>query len=139
MSSDYLLISARLRSHANGGSRADAGCLGALITRIMDDTISGKIAKQVFETMWREGGSADEIIAREGLQQVSDSGELAAMVEQVIADNSDQVQQYLAADDGKRKKLLGFFVGQIMKASRGQANPQMINQLLRQKLEAGGA
>lgn len=110
--------------------------LGALITRIMDKTISGKIAKQVFEFMWTEGGSADAIIAREGLQQVSDSGELESMVDQVIADNSDQVQQYLAADDGKRKKLLGFFVGQIMKLSRGQANPQMINELLRQKLGA---
>jgi aspartyl-tRNA(Asn)/glutamyl-tRNA(Gln) amidotransferase subunit B len=113
--------------------------LGALIARIMDNTISGKIAKQVFETMWAESGSADTIIAREGLQQVSDSGELEAMVDQVITDNSDQVQQYLAADDGKRKKLLGFFVGQIMKASRGQANPQMINQLLHQKLGADSA
>jgi aspartyl-tRNA(Asn)/glutamyl-tRNA(Gln) amidotransferase subunit B len=116
-----------------------ASDLGALITRIMDNTISGKIAKQVFETMWTEGGSADAIIARESLQQVSDSGELAAMVDQVIAANSEQVQQYLAADDGKRKKLLGFFVGQIMKASRGQANPQMINELLRQKLDADKA
>lgn len=110
--------------------------LGLLISRIIDTSISGKIAKQVFEILWREGGSADAVIADQGLQQVSDSGALETMVSQVIAANPAQVAQYLAADEGKRKKLLGFFVGQIMQASRGQANPQMINQLLLQALAA---
>ena len=110
--------------------------LGVLIQRIKDGTISGKIAKQVFETLWNEGGGVDGIIEAQGLKQVSDSGALETMVDEVISANPDQVSQYLAADDGKRKKLLGFFVGQIMKASKGQANPQMINELLRQKLDA---
>ena len=101
----------------------------------MDNTISGKIAKQVFETLWREGGSPDQIIEQQGLVQVSDAGELEAMVAEVVANNSAQVEQYLAADEGKRKKLLGFFVGQIMKASKGKANPQQVNQLLAQKLK----
>ena len=108
--------------------------LAGLISRILDNSISGKIAKQVFEAMWHGEGDADEIIAARGLQQVSDSGALEAMVDDVIANNSAQVEQYLAADDGKRKKLLGFFVGQIMKASKGQANPKMINELLTKKL-----
>ncbi len=112
--------------------------LGGLIMRIIDQTISGKIAKQVFETMWTQGDSADAIIEQKGLKQVSDSGALETMVAEVIANNPAQVEQYLAADVGKRKKLLGFFVGQIMKASQGQANPQMINQLLREKLNAEG-
>jgi len=109
--------------------------LGALIRRILDKSISGKIAKQVFEAMWRGEGSADEVIAAQGLQQVSDSGELAAMVDEIIAANPDQVQQYLAADQGRRKKLVGFFVGQVMKLSKGQANPQMVNELLAKKLK----
>jgi aspartyl-tRNA(Asn)/glutamyl-tRNA(Gln) amidotransferase subunit B len=108
--------------------------LSALIERIVDNSISGKIAKQVFEAMWEGEGSADEIIEARGLKQVSDSGELEAMVDDIIAANSAQVEQYLAADDAKRKKLLGFFVGQIMKVSKGQANPQMVNKLLNAKL-----
>ena len=111
-----------------------AANLGRLIRRILDNSISGKIAKQVFEAMWRGEGSADEIIAARGLKQVSDSGALEAMVDEVISDNAVQVQQYLAADEAKRKKLVGFFVGQVMKLSKGQANPQMVNQLLAKKL-----
>jgi aspartyl-tRNA(Asn)/glutamyl-tRNA(Gln) amidotransferase subunit B len=84
--------------------------------------------------MWEGEGSADEIIEARGLKQVSDSGELEAMVDNIIAANGAQVEQYLAADDAKRKKLLGFFVGQIMKVSKGQANPQMVNKLLNEKL-----
>ena len=79
-------------------------------------------------------GSADEIIEARDLRQVSDSGALEAMVDEVIAANPAQVQQYLAADVSKRKKLVGFFVGQVMKVSKGQANPQMVNQLLAKKL-----
>jgi aspartyl-tRNA(Asn)/glutamyl-tRNA(Gln) amidotransferase subunit B len=109
--------------------------LGGLIQRIRDNTISGKIAKQVFEGLWNgEADSADSYIEAKGLKQVSDTGALAAMVDEIIAANPDQVEQYRAADDGKRKKLIGFFVGQIMKVSKGQANPGMVNKLLNEKL-----
>ena len=109
--------------------------LSGLIIRIHDGTLSSKLAKQVFEALWNDEGDADGIIAARGLKQVSDSGALEAMIDDVIANNPDQVAQYLAADEGKRKKLSGFFVGQIMKASKGQANPQMLNELLLKKLE----
>ncbi|MBA6413010.1 Asp-tRNA(Asn)/Glu-tRNA(Gln) amidotransferase subunit GatB [Parahaliea sp. F7430] len=108
--------------------------LAQLIQRILDNSISGKIAKQVFDAMWSGEGDADSIIEARGLKQVSDSGALEAMVDSVIADNQAQVEQYLAADENKRKKLVGFFVGQVMKLSKGQANPQMVNQLLAKKL-----
>jgi len=117
-----------------GESPVSAAALGALIARILDNSISGKIAKQVFEAMWQGEGSADEIIEARGLKQVSDSGEIEAMVDQVIAANAGQVEQFLAADEDRRKKLVGFFVGQVMKLSKGQANPQMVNQLLAKKL-----
>ena len=116
-------------------SPVSAEQLGGLIQRIRDNTISGKIAKQVFEALWNgEGDCADAVIESKGLKQVSDSGALEAMIDEVIAANPAQVEQYRAADDGKRKKLIGFFVGQIMKASKGQANPGMVNQLLGKKL-----
>jgi aspartyl-tRNA(Asn)/glutamyl-tRNA(Gln) amidotransferase subunit B len=111
-----------------------AADLGGLISRILDNSISGKIAKQVFESMWQGEGSADAIIASKGLQQVSDTGALEAIVDDVLGGNAAQVQQYLEADDAKRKKLVGFFVGQVMKLSKGQANPQMVNDLLAKKL-----
>ncbi|QFU74934.1 Asp-tRNA(Asn)/Glu-tRNA(Gln) amidotransferase subunit GatB [Halioglobus maricola] len=112
-----------------------AAALGGLINRILDNTISGKIAKQVFEAMWNGEGTADEVIDAKGLKQVSDSGAIEAMVDEVIANSAAQVEQYLAADDAKRKKLVGYFVGQVMKASKGQANPGMVNKLLAQKLK----
>ena len=115
-------------------SPVSAEALAGLITRILDNSISGKIAKQVFEAMWQGEGSADEVIAARGLQQVSDSGELESMVDEVIAGSAAQVEQYLAADEGKRKKLVGYFVGQVMKLSKGQANPKMVNELLAKKL-----
>ncbi len=116
-------------------SPVSAEQLGGLIVRIRDNSISGKIAKQVFEALWNgDGQSADEVIEAKGLKQVSDTGALEAMVDEVIAANPAQVEQFRAADDGKRKKLIGFFVGQIMKASKGQANPGMVNQLLNKKL-----
>ncbi|MDG1944750.1 MAG: Asp-tRNA(Asn)/Glu-tRNA(Gln) amidotransferase subunit GatB [Halioglobus sp.] len=108
--------------------------LAGLITRILDNSISGKIAKQVFEAMWQGEGSADEIIAAKGLQQVSDSGALETIVDDVLGANADQVKQYLEADEAKRKKLVGFFVGQVMKLSKGQANPKIVNELLVKKL-----
>ena len=115
-------------------SPVDATQLGQLIVRIKDNTISGKTAKQVFDAMWIGEGSADEIIEAKGLKQVSDSGALEALVDEVINANMDQVEQFRSADDKKRKKMTGFFVGQIMKASKGQANPGMVNQILMKKL-----
>jgi aspartyl-tRNA(Asn)/glutamyl-tRNA(Gln) amidotransferase subunit B len=118
-------------------SPVSASQLGGLIQRIVDNTISGKIAKQVFEALWNgEGDSADAIIDSKGLKQVSDTGALGAMVDDVLAANPDQVEQFRGADEGKRKKMLGFFVGQIMKASKGQANPGVINKLLNEKLDS---
>ena len=110
--------------------------LAGLVKRVADNTLSSKLAKQVFEGLWQGEGSADDIIESRGLKQVSDSGALESMVDEVIANNPAQVEQYRAADDGKRKKLSGFFVGQIMKASKGQANPQMLNELLSRKLDS---
>jgi len=112
----------------------DAEALAGLIQRVADNTLSSKLAKQVFEGLWAGEGSADDIIKSRGLEQVSDTGALEQMIDDVIAANPEQVAQYLAADDNKRKKLIGFFVGQIMKASKGQANPQMVNELLLTKL-----
>ena len=108
--------------------------LAALITRIDDGTLSSKMAKVVFEGLWSGESNVDHIIESKGLKQVSDSGALDAIVDELIANNPAQVDQYRAADEGKQKKLIGFFVGQAMKASKGQANPQMLNQLLQQKL-----
>jgi aspartyl-tRNA(Asn)/glutamyl-tRNA(Gln) amidotransferase subunit B len=108
--------------------------LEALITRIDDGTLSSKMAKVVFEGLWSGESDVDQIIESKGLKQVSDSGALEAIVDELIANNPAQVDQYRAADEGKQKKLIGFFVGQAMKASKGQANPQMLNQLLKQKL-----
>jgi aspartyl-tRNA(Asn)/glutamyl-tRNA(Gln) amidotransferase subunit B len=130
-----LLAALNAADIAIAASPVSAAQLAGLIDRIKDQTISGKIAKQVFEGMWQGEGDADAIIAARGLKQVSDSGALEAMVLEVISANPDQVAQYRAADPDKRKKLSGFFVGQIMKASKGQANPQMVNALLISKLE----
>ena len=104
--------------------------LAGILARIDDNTISGKIAKTVFEEIWRTGKTADQIIAEKGLKQVTDSGSIEPLVDRVIADNPDQVAEYRAGKD----KLLGFFVGQVMKASKGKANPGMVNQLLKKKL-----
>ena len=113
-----------------------AEALGGLIARIEDGTLSSKLAKQVFEAMWAGEGSADAIIEARGMKQVSDSGALEAMIDEVIAAHPDQVAQYRTADDTRRKKLSGFFVGQVMKLSKGQANPQLLNELLLRKLDA---
>ena len=109
--------------------------LGVLIQRIIDGTISGKIAKTVFEAMWSGEGSPDTIIDARGLRQVSDTGLIEQMVDETLAANQEQVDKYRAAPEDKRKKLFGFFVGQVMKASKGQANPQQVNHLLQQKLD----
>jgi aspartyl-tRNA(Asn)/glutamyl-tRNA(Gln) amidotransferase subunit B len=109
--------------------------IGKLITRIKDGTISGKIAKQVFETLWDSPQDPDLIIESQGLKQVSDSGAIEQMVDQVLADNPDQVASYLGAPQERRPKMLGFFVGQVMKLSKGQANPQEVNRILNEKLK----
>jgi len=106
--------------------------LAGLLTRIHDNTISGKIAKQVFEAMWAGEGTADEIIDAKGLKQITDSSAIEAVVEEVIAANPGQVAEYKAGKD----KLIGFFVGQVMQATKGQANPGQVNQILKQKLKA---
>lgn len=109
--------------------------LGGLVLRILDNTISGKIAKQVFQALLNgEGSSADDIIERQGLKQETDTGAIEAVINQVITDNAAQVEQYRAADESKQAKLFGFFVGQAMKASRGKANPAIVNELLKAKL-----
>jgi len=108
--------------------------LGCMLRRIVDNTISGKIAKQVFEAMWAGEGSADQIIEARGLKQITDSGAIEAVVDGVLAANPDQVANYRNADEKKRPKMLGFFVGQVMKQSKGKANPQQVNELLLKKL-----
>lgn len=118
-----------------GGSPITPYMLAGLIKRIVDNTISGKIAKQVFEAMWNGEGDADEIIEKRGLKQVSDAGAIEKIVADIVAANPEQVELYRAADENKRKKLLGFFVGQIMKASKGQANPSVVNEILLKTLE----
>jgi len=110
--------------------------LAGLIARIVDNTISSKIAKQVFEAMAKGEGDADAVIGKRGLKQVSDTGAIEKMVDEVIAASAAQVENYRNADEAKRPKMMGYFVGQIMKASRGQANPQLINEILKEKLDA---
>ena len=105
--------------------------LGALISRIKDDTISSKIAKTVFEALWQKEGTVDEIIEARGLRQMSEPGELTAIVDDIIAGNPEQVAQFRAGKD----KVLGFFVGQVMKATQGKANPKQVNELLRERLQ----
>jgi aspartyl-tRNA(Asn)/glutamyl-tRNA(Gln) amidotransferase subunit B len=106
--------------------------LCGILERIADNTISGKIGKQVFDLMWENGKDADTIIEEQGLKQVTDTGAIEAMVDEVIAANPAQAQEFRECKD----KLLGFFVGQVMKASRGKANPAMVNDLLREKLRS---
>ncbi len=115
-------------------SPVSAEQLGGLLKRIADNTISGKIAKQIFEELWNNGGDTDAIIESKGLKQETDTGAIEAIVDQVIAGSPDQVTQYQAADEHKRKKLIGYFVGQTMKLSKGKANPQLVNEVLAKKL-----
>ncbi len=113
-----------------GDSPVTAQMLGGLLKRIGDETISGKIAKDVFEAMWNGEGDADSIIETKGLRQITDTGAIEALIDEVIAANPAQVEQFKAG----KEKVLGFFVGQIMKATGGKANPGQVNQLLRKKL-----
>ena len=106
--------------------------LGTLLKRIHDETITGKIAKSIFELLWTKGGSVDGIIESEGLRQLDNTRELEGVVSQIISDFPDQVGQFR---EGK-EKILGFFVGQVMKATNGKANPKQVNEILRRELRA---
>ena len=111
-------------------SPVSAAALAGLLDRIKDNTISGKIAKEVFDAMWAGEGTADEIIEAKGLRQITDSSAIEAIVDKVIAANPGQVAEYKAGKD----KLIGFFVGQVMKETGGKANPGQVNQMLKHKL-----
>ena len=108
--------------------------LTGLLKRIADETISGKIAKEVFEAMWSEGKSADDIIEAKGLRQITDVGAIERVIDAIIAANPKQLADYRSGKD----KLFGFFVGQVQKATGGKANPAQLNELLKAKLGGGG-
>jgi aspartyl-tRNA(Asn)/glutamyl-tRNA(Gln) amidotransferase subunit B len=115
-------------------SKVNPRQLTALLNRIVDETISGKIAKEVFESMWSEGRAADAIIEAKGLRQITDSSAIEGVIDAVIAANPKQLADYRSGKD----KLFGFFVGQVMKATGGKANPAQLNELLKTKLGGGG-
>ncbi len=104
--------------------------LSELVKRIGDDTISGKIAKDVFKAMWEGNGRVDDIIQNQGLKQMTDVGAIEGIIDGIIANNSEQVEQFKAGNT----KLLGYFVGQVMKVTQGKANPKQVNQILNDKL-----
>jgi len=107
--------------------------LAGLLIRIADNTISGKIGKQVFEALWQSDNeqTADDIIAAQGLKQITDTGAIESIIDKIIADNPDQVEQYRSGKD----KVFAFFVGQVMKAMQGKANPAEVNRMLIDKLK----
>lgn len=111
-------------------SPVSAEMLAGMCKRIADNTISNKIAKEVFEGMWNGEGDADAVIEVKGLKQITDTGAIEAMIDEIIASNAGQVEQYRAG----KEKVFGFFVGQVMKATQGKANPAQVNQILKQKL-----
>jgi aspartyl-tRNA(Asn)/glutamyl-tRNA(Gln) amidotransferase subunit B len=132
-------LSGRLNSEelsiANSPVNADA--LGQLVLRVKDGTISSSGAKQVFNALWENNEqNVDQIIDAKGLKQVSDTGALEAIVDEVLASMADQISQYQEADDKKRKKLMGGFMGPLMKASKGQGNPKLFNEILQRKLNS---
>lgn len=108
-----------------------ASQLGKLISRVDDGTLSGKLGKQVFDGLWAGEGEVDDIIEARGLKQITDTGAIESMIDEVIAANPSQLEEYRAG----KEKLLSFFVGAVMKASKGKANPAQLNQMLREKLK----
>ena len=137
-------ITGELSSHLNkddidiADSPVNAEMLTGLVKRITDNTISGKIAKEVFQALWEGEGkdaddraAADKIIESKGLKQITDSGAIESLIDEIIANNPSQLEQYRSGKD----KLFGFFVGQVMKASQGKANPAQVNELLKEKLD----
>ncbi len=113
-----------------GASRISSSALAGLLKRILDKTISGKIAKEVFEGMWTSGLDADAIIEEKGLRQITDTSAIEKAIDEVMAKNAGQLAEYRSGKD----KLFGFFVGQVMKATGGKANPAQLNELLKKKL-----
>ena len=113
-----------------GASRLTATQLGGLLLRISDDTISGKLAKEVFEVMWADGSNADVVIEARGLKQITDTGAIEKVIDEIMAANPRQLADFRSGKD----KLFGFFVGQAMKATGGKANPALLNDLLKKKL-----
>jgi aspartyl-tRNA(Asn)/glutamyl-tRNA(Gln) amidotransferase subunit B len=105
--------------------------LSGLLARIADNTISGKLAKEVFEAMWLGEGSADDVIEARGLKQITDNSEIEVLINAVVEANPEQVEQFRAG----KEKVLGFLVGQVMQQSRGKANPAQVNTILREKLK----
>jgi aspartyl-tRNA(Asn)/glutamyl-tRNA(Gln) amidotransferase subunit B len=112
-------------------SPVSAAALAGVLRRIADNTISGKIAKEVFEAVWNGEGEVDAIIEKRGLKQITDGGAIEAIIDQVLAESPEQVAQYRAGKD----KVYGYFVGRIMKATQGKANPEQVNKLLKDKLK----
>jgi aspartyl-tRNA(Asn)/glutamyl-tRNA(Gln) amidotransferase subunit B len=113
-----------------GSGKLPAERLAGLLKRIADQTISGKIAKEVFEAMWASGASADAVIEEKGLRQITDTSSIEKAIDEVMAKNPGQLADFRAGKD----KLFGFFVGQVMKATGGKANPAQLNELLKKKL-----
>ena len=111
-------------------SPVSAAALGGLLDLMADNTISGRIAKDVFEAMVETGDDPAAIIEAKGLRQVTDTGAIDAAVASVLATNADKVAEYQAG----REKLFGFFVGQVMKAMAGKGNPALVNEALKRKL-----
>jgi aspartyl-tRNA(Asn)/glutamyl-tRNA(Gln) amidotransferase subunit B len=132
---NWVMVDLAARLNKEGRELADspvsAGQLAGLILRIADNTISNNIAKKVFEALWNgEGASADEVIEKQGLKQITDSGAIEALVDEVLAANAGNVAEFRAG----KEKAFNALVGQVMKAAKGKANPQQVNDLLRKKL-----
>ena len=118
--------------HQPGAGPVSAARMRGLVDRVADGTLSGKMAKEVFDAMWAGEGDADTIIAARGLKQISDGGEIEKIVDEVLAANTQQVADYRAG----KEKAFNSLVGQVMKATRGKANPQQVNDILRRRLAA---
>lgn len=138
LAANWVMGSILAELNQTGGSITDfsvtAKQLSELIGRIKDNTLNSKTAKTVFEAMLAGDGEVDAIIEFKGLVQFTDTGTIEAFVDEVIAGNPEQVTNYRAASEDKQVKMLGFFVGQVMKRSQGRANPQAVNQILSAKL-----
>ena len=138
LAANWVMGSVLADLNQTGGSITDfavtAKQLSDLIARIKDNTLNSKTAKTVFDALLASEGEVDAIIESKGLVQMTDTGAIEAIVDEVIAENPDQVANYRAAPDEKQGKMLGFFVGQVMKKSQGKANPQAVNQILSAKL-----
>jgi aspartyl-tRNA(Asn)/glutamyl-tRNA(Gln) amidotransferase subunit B len=140
LSANWVLgeLSANLNSNNISLTRCPISAeeLGQLVLRVKDNTISSSGAKKVFSALWNGKSGVDQIIDQEGLKQVSDTGALEKLVDEVLAGMPDQIAQYKEADENKRKKLMGGFMGPLMKASKGQGNPKLFNEILAKKLNS---